>query len=539
MIRRAVLATSLVAFAHTGAALLFAGPPQLKPVKAPPIADRRFLNPLGLALSSDGHRAYVALSGADVVAEVDLVTGRSLRRISTGQNPREVRRDGDTLTVNDDGPGALIISLRSGRSQRVEQAATTRASSDPAATVELPASSQTAGPDRVVLTAHHEPRWAPARAGSVTEDVFENSLSATLGAPARSFFTAPLDRGADGVTQPSAIVWDGPYNTVFMAAPGSDAVIGLDPDGMRTNLKAAVAKPTLRSKGAAQVGWSGGGSIGLVEARPPTGLIRFRLPTQSNPRRLALSDDGQVLVASNTLSDSLTVIAVGQFGAHVVRHIPLGGPEPDASRRGEVLFHSARLSFNGRFACSSCHPGGGSDDRVWITPTEDPDFARRTKPLFGVRDTAPYGWHGDSPTLADRVRKTLTKLHKHTPKRDEVRDLVAYLESLGPPAPAPVEAVWMDSVERGRELFEGPAKCSKCHAGERLTDAKRHDVGTGGLFDTPSLRGVGGRQGLLHSGQANGPRDIFLRFNLEHRHGEADELDLCDLEDLLAYLRSL
>src|SRR5688500_1945776 len=80
MLRRALLATSLVAFAHTGAALLVAGSPRLKPSQAPPVADRRYLNPLGVALSADGLRAYVALSGVDEVAEVDLVKGRTLRR---------------------------------------------------------------------------------------------------------------------------------------------------------------------------------------------------------------------------------------------------------------------------------------------------------------------------------------------------------------------------------------------------------------------------------------------------------------------------
>src|SRR5207244_11572915 len=144
----------------------------------------------------------------------------------------------------------------------------------------------------------------------------------------------------------------------------------------------------------------------LGEVRPPVGLIRSRLPTQSNPRRLALSEDGRVLVASNTLFDALTVIAVSPSGAHVLGHIPLGGPPPDAARRGEVLFHSARLSFNGRFACSSCHPGGGSDGRTWLTPTEDPGLVRQTKPPLGRRDTAPYGWHRASPAPRDRVRST-------------------------------------------------------------------------------------------------------------------------------------
>src|SRR5262249_25616331 len=65
-------------------------------------------------------------------------------------------------------------------------------------------------------------------------------------------------------------------------------------------------------------------------------FVIARLPTQSNPRRLALSGDGKTLVVSNYLSDSLTVIDA--VNLKVVRHIPLGGPKPDAARRGEILF---------------------------------------------------------------------------------------------------------------------------------------------------------------------------------------------------------
>src|SRR5207253_5027723 len=101
-------------------------------------------------------------------------------------------------------------------------------------------------------------------------------------------------------------------------------------------------------------------------------------------------------------------------------------------------------------------------------------------------------------TLAERVDKTLTRLHKHSPKRDEVRDLVAYLEALDPPAPVAAAADRAEAAARGRELFEGRARCARCHTGDRLCDGQRHDVGTGGLFATPSLRGVSRRSQLLH-----------------------------------------
>jgi cytochrome c peroxidase len=564
MMRRALLVTSVVAFVHTGAALLMAGPFRSKSAQAPPVVDQRYLNPLGAALSADGLRAYVALSGVDEVAEVDLVSGRTLTRVPTGKRPRDVRRDGAVLTVTDDGPGVLLISLLTGQSQRVEQAPSGAERVAPAVTVEIPAKSKTDGPDRISLTVRHEPAWNATTGHAVTEAVFRNNVSAMFmsgsgiqgrgpsgalgfaggnsqvgwgaGVIGGDSLTMSLDRATRKAAQPADVVWNRPFKIVFVAAAGSDTVLGLNPSGFRERLQ-AVSRTSAFGGPPAGLGWGVLGGPGSTVAHPPAHLIRYRLPTQSNPRRLAVSEDGRTLVASNTLSDSLTVIAVGPAGARVVKHVPLGGPTPDAARRGEVLFHSARLSFNGRFACSSCHPGGGGDDHVWLTPTEDPGFARRTKPLFGVRDTAPYGWRGDSPTLADRVRKTLTKLHKNPLRRDEVRDLVAFLESLDPPAAVADDAA--GTAERGRELFEGRARCSKCHAGDRLTDGKLHDVGTGGQFDTPSLRGVGRRRGLLHTGQANEPADIFRHHNKDLRHGAAHELDPWEFGDLMAYLKSL
>src|SRR5262249_7933470 len=152
-----------------------------------------------------------------------------------------------------------------------------------------------------------------------------------------------------------------------------------------------------------------------------------RLPTQAMPGAMALSPDGRALVVCNTLADSLTVIDC-QPEPHVARHIALGGPAPDAARRGEVLFHSARLSKNGRFACASCHPGAGTDGVPWHMPGGE-DYARVPRPLLGVRDTAPYGWRGEDANLEIHVRKTLANLFEYRPTEVELSDLLAYLES--------------------------------------------------------------------------------------------------------------
>src|SRR5439155_26693775 len=143
---------------------------------------------------------------------------------------------------------------------------------------------------------------------------------------------------------------------------------------------------------------------------------------------LALSGDGKTLVVSNHLADSLTVIDAARL--QVVRHIPLGTLKPDAARRGAILFHSSRSTFQGQFSCASCHPGGGSDGLNWDLTRNGVGNFLNTPSLLGVKDTAPYGWHASSPTLEDRVTGTLRTLHQHEPAAQETADLVAYLKTL-------------------------------------------------------------------------------------------------------------
>jgi YVTN family beta-propeller protein len=271
--------------------------------------------------------------------------------------------------------------------------------------------------------------------------------------------------------------------------------------------------------------------------------VLARLDTQANPRRLALSGDGKTLVVSNYLADSLTVIDTA--GLRVVRHIPLGGPEPDAVRRGEILFNSGTMTFQNQFTCASCHPNGGSDGFSWDLERDGVGNSKSTKSLLGVKDSAPYGWHGTSPTLTDRVAGTLRTLNRHEPTGTEVADLVAYLESLPPPRPLPQTEAEKPAIARGKTLFEGRAKCSTCHRRVAYDDGKTHNIGTRGpadsqdAFDTPALRGVARTAPYLHDGRAPTLESIFRQHNPKHLHGAAHLLSTAELADLIAYVKSL
>lgn len=289
-------------------------------------------------------------------------------------------------------------------------------------------------------------------------------------------------------------------------------------------------------------GWQGG-FFGMHEDLHASAHYTLRrLATQANPRRMVLTPNGKTLVVTNHLADSLTLIDANRL--QVLRHIDLGGPAPDAARRGEILFHSAKATIQQQFSCASCHPGGGSDGLAWDTSQRPVGDHLNTRSLLGVRDTRPFGWKGESATLADRVKNTMRHVHKHNISDTDAEDLAAFLKTLDPPRPLPQSAGAVPAIARGKTFFHGKANCIRCHRGPALTssipravimNAKKELV----TFDVPSLRGVARTAPYLHDGRAMTLESIFKDHNPGRRHGEAHLLSTSELGDLVAYLRSL
>ncbi|GBD35398.1 hypothetical protein HRbin36_00510 [bacterium HR36] len=362
--------------------------------------------------------------------------------------------------------------------------------------------------------------------------VFTSGLTRWTGQIGFVFETAILDEPENGFADPSDIVLSADGQRAYVASGGSDCVAVVDLTQFPRVASRVVAdevdrrlNPYLRADDLS-------GSRFLVVAR---------LPTQSNPRRLALSPDGRWLVASNFLSDSLSVFDTHEL--RLVRHIPLGGPKPDLIRRGEILFHSAKLTHLQQFSCASCHPGGGADGLNWDLPRDGIGNPKNTRALWGCRDTAPYGWLGSSVTLADRIAGTLRTAHRYEPTEEELAALVAYVAALPPPPPAVVSEEQRSAYERGRALFFSKAGCAACHRPDTYQDGQAHDVGTGdgseNRFDTPSLRGLRLTPPYLHDGRAASLEEIFTKYNQQRRHGQAHILTAEELADLLVFLNAL
>ena len=109
-------------------------------------------------------------------------------------------------------------------------------------------------------------------------------------------------------------------------------------------------------------------------------------------------------------------------------------------------------------------------------------------------------------------------------------------------------------AERGKKVFFDQAVgCATCHTGPYYTDSRLakpyllHDVGTGGgptekmppEYDTPSLLGIYRSPPYLHDGRAKTLLDVLTTANPDDKHGKTRHLRKEELDDLVAFLKSL
>jgi YVTN family beta-propeller protein len=290
---------------------------------------------------------------------------------------------------------------------------------------------------------------------------------------------------------------------------------------------------------------AGSDSVSVIDAA--TGLAIANVRVGINPRGLVLNRDGTRVYVHNAIYGTLAVIDTRTFT--IIEIIPITDATAVSADVliGAQLFHNAsdsRLSAGGWLSCASCHFDGQSDGRIWQMPYGE----RNTPLLYDLLATAPYNWTGDWDELADvelKIRSFLAgeglldgeafaaQGQPHTGLSLDLDTLTAYLLTLNGPAPNPPDDPVL--VERGADVF-AELGCASCHAGRAFTDGARYDVGTGGTFDTPSLRWLAESAPYFHDGRAATLREVFL---LPGDHQLAGNVDPDDIEALSAYLLSL
>jgi mono/diheme cytochrome c family protein len=202
---------------------------------------------------------------------------------------------------------------------------------------------------------------------------------------------------------------------------------------------------------------------------------------------------------------------------------------------GHELFHT---DVGSGLACASCHGEALDDGHVWSFAGIGP---RRTQNMRGgLLQTAPFHWDGDMTSFKKLVDDVMTGRMGGFPVSDEYADALArWIDA----QPALVLPAGGDSaaVARGKDLFHASATgCAGCHTGAALTNNERVDVGTGGAFQVPSLRGLGLRAPYMHNGCA---KTVEARFEVAcgggDKHGKTSQLSPAQVADLSAYLRTL
>ncbi|MHC4347065.1 MAG: YVTN family beta-propeller repeat protein [Planctomycetota bacterium] len=317
-----------------------------------------------------------------------------------------------------------------------------------------------------------------------------------------------------------------------------------------------------------------------------------RIAVGSNPRGVVFSPDGRFAYVANALDDSVTVIDTA--GRKVIGEIDLGGPETVTQTRwGEKLFHSAGITYARQLSCRSCHPDGHINGLTFDIEAEGIGMHPvDNRTLRGILDTAPFKWEGTNPSLSrqcgPRLAVFFTRLNPYTPP--ELTALTRYISTIErppnryrrpgglTPAQRRGKAVFERRVTNEGRLIPPERRCITCHNTGYRSSATKANVGstmwfdapigmpdidvkdlnvdieelgelgayfftdTGArkrAFDTPHLNNIYDSAPYLHNGAAPTLEEIWTRFDQLGLHGATGDLTRQQLNDLIAYLKSL
>jgi YVTN family beta-propeller protein len=299
--------------------------------------------------------------------------------------------------------------------------------------------------------------------------------------------------------------------------------------------------------------------------------------TGQNPRAVRVSPDNKFVYIYNAMDFSVSIHSAQRMA--LVKSIKTCEPPKTPEWvRGKILFNTANQPMSSRrwVACSSCHPDGLHDARVW----QQAEGLRKTTAFVGLAHTHPLHWSADRDEVQDfeyTIRSKLmqgvgflkgqmkpkigfhpVELDEKTSGRSKDLDSIAiYCNSLEFPLSPHIAAPGKlkPEAQRGREIFfRKDVGCATCHTGPYYTDSRLqkpfnlHDVGTGRddktekmgtKYDTPTLIGIYRAAPYLHDGSALTLRDVVTTQNKQDKHGKTSQLKSAEIDDLVEFLKSL
>jgi cytochrome c peroxidase len=239
---------------------------------------------------------------------------------------------------------------------------------------------------------------------------------------------------------------------------------------------------------------------------------------------------------------------------------------------GDLLFSSPSIlggvARQAGISCSTCHVNGAGNPKLYVPKMSTrPGNFDTTGPLFnpkadnqvldpvripslrGARFLAPYGSDGRTASLRDFVRNVIVnEFAGPEPSSATVEAIVAYINdidflpnpNLGPAGR--LTPVAMESERRGEALFVKPfphdpkMSCATCHVpSAAFVDHRQHDVGSGGLFKTPTLMNADYNAPYFHDGRYDTYDQVIAHFDRVFGLGYSDQ----DRHDLIDYLNAI
>ncbi|WP_068312523.1 cytochrome-c peroxidase [Polycladidibacter hongkongensis] len=273
---------------------------------------------------------------------------------------------------------------------------------------------------------------------------------------------------------------------------------------------------------------------------------------------------------------------------------------PQRATLGKMLFFDPRLSGAKNMNCVSCHnPSFGYEVPVeTAVGSANVALKRQAPTVLNAAWVTTMFWDGRAATLEEQAEGPITAPVEMNGKFEDIigilEEIPEYAEWFAAAFPtkgitkstiltaiatyertvvsgwAPFDR-WVEgqdraisqSAIRGFKLFNGKAKCDKCHTGWNFTDNKFHDVGLFGddlgrgalepdnskmqfAFKTPGLRNLSYRAPFMHDGSLPDLDAVMAHYNSggmerpsRSEHVHPLELNNEELEDLKAFMLSL
>ncbi len=481
-------------------------------------------DPAGIAITSDGKRAYVGQVADAKVAVVDLQEFSVVRRIESGQWPRylTLSPDGQRLAVGNGGDSDVsVIDTASGETLYEE----------PLANGTNLGQMRTSADGKYAYFTWMVYRTNPITTGNIRRGWVLGSRIGRV--------------RLDGASYREAITLDVPGRAV---ADPHDLVISDDQEWLVAS--ASGTHELLIYKLSEMPFIAQGGPGDLIDRKLQYNRDLFdRMSLGGRPMGLRMAKDNRTLYVANYLLNAVQVVDLQT--RTITSEIALGGPkEKTLARKGMEIFYDGQRSLDQWYSCHSCHQEGGTNARPMDTWNDGTEMSLKTVlPLHDVVHTFPWTWHGWQRNMTEAMEKSITStMQGEAPTTEDKQALIAYLSTLkSPPNPfRQADGSLTAAAKRGKKVFfSAKAGCADCHNGPRFTDGQIHDVGLGSDkdvykgYNTPSLVGVYRKVRLLHSGRARDLERVVSDLHSPGRVNGEGELSEEETADLIEYLKSL